>query len=87
MLTRSTAVTGCRIPPDILCLPRSALDGRTCRYGSTTESSHCLNPRKSSLRGTLSHGLDMRCNKTLARFMTTSVTAKIDNLVDNNKVR
>ena len=60
---------------------------------STTESAHGPNSRKSNLRASISPSRTLPYNNTSARFMSSSssssslVTSKIQNLVDNNKVR
>ena len=56
------------------------------RYASTIESAHGLYFRNPNFRAYLSHGLPLPYNKTTTRYMT-SVADKIENLVQNNKVR
>jgi hypothetical protein len=87
MLKHSKALTRYSFPHSQHA-PLSAAVAPTRRcFGYTTESAHGPNSWKANLRANLSHGLTLPYNNTSARFMSSSATAKIQNLVDNNKVR
>ena len=86
LLKSSKAITRHNFPCDSPYATLSTAVAPTCSYGSLTESAYSPNSRKSKLRANLSHGLTLRCNGTMLRFMS-SVTVNIDNLVHNNKVR
>ena len=70
-------------------LSTAVAPSRRCFGSSPTESAHGPNSRRSNLRANLSHCRTLPYSQTLARLMSSSssVTDKIENLVDNNKVR
>ena len=58
------------------------------RYATfSTESAQGIQFHKPNLRTDLSHTVLAHYNQTTTRYMTTSVTDKIENLIQNNKVR
>jgi hypothetical protein len=88
MLKNSRAVSQFITPQGIPTIPLSAAVAPTRGYVSATDLAHVLDSftRKSNLRANLSHGLPLHSNITTARFFS-SVTVKVENLVQSNKVR